>query len=59
MANVISGSDLDDYLNTPDCPQCGSDDVVCIDSSPDGLGGMLKVWKCNKCGHVWTTRVSA
>ena len=55
MADVISGSALDDYLNAPDCPQCGSDDVECIDSYPDGLGGTTKVWKCLKCGHVWTT----
>lgn len=51
----LTGSALDDYLGTPDCPQCGSEDVVCIDSHPDGLGTGVKVWRCNKCGHVWTT----
>ncbi|MDD5800171.1 MAG: hypothetical protein PUD09_06020 [Coriobacteriales bacterium] len=58
-ASTISGSALDDYLNTPDCPQCGSDDVECISSTPDGMGGFMKVWKCLKCGHVWTTHVAS
>ena len=50
----LSGSALDDWLLEPDCPQCGSEDVVCIDTMPDGKGGILKVWYCNKCGHTWT-----
>ena len=55
----LTGNDLDAYLATPDCPQCGSDDVVCIDSYPDGFGGLLKVYRCKKCGHTWTERDSA
>ena len=50
----LSGSALDDWLLEPDCPQCGSEDVVCVDTMPDGKGGILKVWYCNKCGHTWT-----
>ncbi len=56
MTDIISGDALDEYLSQPDCPQCGSDDVVCIDSYPDGVGGTVKVWHCNKCGHTWTER---
>ena len=52
----ISDDDLDAYLNMPDCPQCGSDDVECTDSYPDGFGGIVKVYYCNKCGHTWTER---
>ena len=54
----VSGSDLDDYLDMPDCPQCGSDDVVCTQSYPNGLGGTVKVYLCNRCGHIWTETVS-
>lgn len=54
-ASELTGSALDDYLNTPDCPQCSSDEVVCTDSYPDGMGGAMKVWRCERCGHVWTT----
>jgi transposase-like protein len=53
---AISDEDLDAYLNMPDCPQCGSEDVVCTDSYPDGFGGTIKVYYCNKCGHTWTER---
>ena len=49
----ISDAELDAYLSMPDCPQCGSDDVVCTDSYPDGFGNIVKVYYCNKCGHSW------
>ena len=50
---AVEITDLDDYLMTPDCPQCGSEDVVCTDTRPDGQGGLIKVWFCKKCGHTW------
>lgn len=50
----ISDDDLDAYLNMPDCPQCGSDDVECTDTHPDGFGNIVKVYYCKKCGHIWT-----
>jgi transposase-like protein len=56
MAEEISGDALDEYLAQPDCPQCGSDDVVCTDRMPDGMGGVVTVWYCKKCGHTWTER---
>ena len=56
MAGELSGAALDDWLLEPDCPQCGSEDVVCIDTMPSGDGGILKVWYCNKCGHTWTEK---
>ena len=56
MAEEISGEALDAYLAQPDCPQCGSDDVVCTKEMPDGMGGTLRVWYCRKCGHTWTER---
>jgi transposase-like protein len=52
--NTLSGNALDNWLLEPDCPQCGSEDVVCTDSYPDGFGGIVKVYYCNKCGHTWT-----
>ncbi|MGI6229731.1 MAG: hypothetical protein ACOYJL_02325 [Tractidigestivibacter sp.] len=30
MTTIVDESSLDAYLLTPDCPQCGSEDVVCI-----------------------------
>ena len=51
---AMSGSDLDDWLNIPDCPQCGSEDVDCTDTYTDGLGRTVKVYLCHKCGHTWT-----
>lgn len=55
MANdIIGGNGLDEWLLEPDCPQCGSEDVVCQDSYKDNLGRTVKVWYCNKCGHTWT-----
>lgn len=53
----VSDDDLDAYLGMPDCPQCGSDDVVLQDSYPDGAGSVVKVYRCQKCGHVWTETV--
>lgn len=50
---AVEVTDLDDYLLAPDCPQCGSEDVVCTDTRPDGMGGIIKVWLCKKCGHTW------
>ena len=50
---VISDDELDAYLSMPDCPQCGSEDVVLTDSYPDGFGGTVKVYYCKKCGHTW------
>ncbi|MDI9590569.1 MAG: hypothetical protein QM302_06010 [Acidobacteriota bacterium] len=50
----ISDAELDAYLSMPDCPQCGSDDVECTDSYSDGLGGIVRVYYCSKCGHTWT-----
>jgi len=55
-ANVISGSELDAYLMEPDCPQCGSDNVVCTESYEDGMGNRISVWYCRKCGHTWTEK---
>ena len=46
---VISESALDDWLLEPDCPQCGSEDVRCLETHPDGP----KLWYCNTCGHTW------
>lgn len=54
--NTISGSALDDWLMEPDCPQCGSEDVKLIEEKPDGFGGTIKVWYCNKCGHTWVEK---
>lgn len=56
MADIISDSDLDDWLSQPDCPQCGSEDVTCIESRPDGFGGTTKVWRCDACGYTWAER---
>ena len=50
----INDAELDAYLSMPDCPQCGSDDVECTDSYSDGLGGIVRVYYCSKCGHTWT-----
>lgn len=49
----ISDEELDAYLASPDCPQCGSEDVVCTDTSPDGLGGTIRSYRCNTCGYTW------
>ncbi|MBR3234049.1 MAG: hypothetical protein IKG11_00365 [Atopobiaceae bacterium] len=49
----ISDADLEAYLNMPDCPQCGSDDVDMTDSYTDSFGNTVKVYYCNKCGHSW------
>ena len=54
--NTLSGNALDKWLLEPDCPQCGSEDVVLVESKPDGFGGTIKVWYCNKCGHVWVEK---
>ncbi len=51
----ISDAELEAYLSTPDCPQCGSDDVDLTDSYTDGFGNVVKVYYCNKCGHTWAT----
>lgn len=53
MADIISGDDLNAYLMEPDCPQCGSEDVRLVEERPNGRGGTIKVWYCNKCGHQW------
>jgi rubredoxin len=55
----ISGDDLDAYLSCPDCPVCGSDNVTCTQSYPDGLGNIVHVYLCNKCGHVWSEATPA
>lgn len=55
----VSGDELDAYLMSPDCPQCGSDDVSMTDSYPDGLGNIVRVYLCHKCGHVWAETVPA
>ena len=55
----VSGDELDAYLMAPDFPQCGSDDVTMTDSYPDGLGNIVRVYLCHKCGHVWTETVPA
>lgn len=49
VTEVISESALDDWLLEPDCPQCGSEDVRCLETHPDGT----KLWYCNTCGHTW------
>ena len=56
MADVISGAELDAYLNMPDCPQCGSDDVELVEERPDGFGGVVKIYHCIKCGHTWAEK---
>ncbi|MBQ6521306.1 MAG: transposase [Atopobiaceae bacterium] len=45
----LSDDALDAWLLEPDCPQCGSEDVTCLETRADGM----KVWYCNKCGHTW------
>jgi len=50
----LSGDELDEYLMQPDCPQCGSDNVVCTSSYDDGLGHTVRQYLCRVCGHVWT-----
>ena len=52
MADTMSGAALDQWLLEPDCPQCGSDDVVLVEEKPDGFGGTVKVCRFNKCGHM-------
>lgn len=52
----VSESELDDYLMSPDCPDCGSEDVDLIDTLRDG-DWEIRQYRCNKCGHVWTERV--
>ena len=59
VAHEISGDELDAYLACPDCPVCGSDDVTCTQSYPDGLGNIINVYLCNKCGHVWSEATPA
>lgn len=51
----VTETNLDDYLSTPDCPQCGSEDVICTETRSNGHGGYIKVWYCEKCGHTWAT----
>ena len=45
----LSDDALDAWLLETDCPQCGSEDVTCLETRADGM----KVWYCNKCGHTW------
>lgn len=54
----VSEADLDDYLLTPDCPDCGSEDVDLIATLRDG-GYVIRQYRCNTCGHVWTERTPA
>ena len=56
MAHELSGAALDDYLNMPDCPQCGSEDVVLKEVRSDGFGGTIKIYYCEKCGHTWAVQ---
>ena len=58
-AHEISGDELDAYLACPDCPVCGSDDVALTQSYPDGLGNIINVYLCNKCGHIWSEATPA
>ena len=51
---IIADTGLDAWLMEPDCPQCGSEDVECIETHKDNLGRTVKVWHCIKCGHTWT-----
>ncbi|MEE1274844.1 MAG: hypothetical protein UHI81_10135 [Olegusella sp.] len=57
-ANYVSVTDLDDYLSTPDCPDCGSEDVDLVTTMRDG-DWVIKQYRCNVCGHVWTERTHA
>ena len=34
----------------------GSEDVRLIEEKPDGFGGVIRVWYCNKCGHTWVEK---
>ena len=54
--NTLAGSALDSWLMEPDCPQCGSEDVRLLETCSDGMGGTIKVWYCNKCGHTWVEK---
>ena len=58
MSEVMTGASLDEWMMEPDCPQCGSEDVVLKQTTTDGLGRTIKVWYCNKCGHTWTEVVA-
>lgn len=51
----VSESELDAYLMAPDCEQCASEDVECIETRTDSLGGTFRTWYCLACGHIWTT----
>ena len=55
---TLSDEAIDAYLAEPDCPQCGSEDVVCTGARPDGTGGVWRTWACNRCGYVWTDHVA-
>ncbi len=56
--SYVDSSELDEYLMMPDCPECGSEDVVCMETYQDGER-VIKQYLCNKCGHVWTERTKA
>ncbi len=53
--DYVSEEDLESYLLLPDCPECGSEDVVCTATVRDG-DYIVKQYFCNKCGHVWAER---
>ena len=55
--SFVSDDELDDYFSTPDCPDCGSEDVELIGSIQDGMY-VGKQYRCNKCGPVWTESVA-
>ena len=54
----VNYTELDDYLMSPDCPDCGSEDVDLIATVQDGAY-VIKQYRCNVCGHVWTERTRA
>lgn len=57
-AQYLSDADLDAYLSSPDCPDCGSEDVDLIATMQDGAY-VIRQYRCNVCGHVWTERTHA
>ena len=37
------------------CPECNSDNVVCVSTEGEQTLGEESTWKCNNCGWSFTT----